>query len=129
MAFMTSPFSYHGKGATGVGVRLLVDFFILQVPMKKAIKLAISVGDTNGIGLEIALKTFKDKRMFDFCTPVVFAEHHLVHLLNRKIGLDEHSFRTISSLAEVKTKKINVLNCWKQKITPQFGQSTKEGGD
>ncbi|MEC8610860.1 MAG: leucyl aminopeptidase [Bacteroidota bacterium] len=26
MAFMTSPFSYHGKGATGVGVRLLVDF-------------------------------------------------------------------------------------------------------
>ena len=97
--------------------------------MKKAIKLAISVGDTNGIGLEIALKTFKDKRMFDFCTPVVFAEHHLVHLLNRKIGLDEHSFKTISSLAEVKTKKINVINCWKQKITPQFGQSTKEGGE
>ena len=26
MAFMTSPFSYHGRGATGVGVRLLFDF-------------------------------------------------------------------------------------------------------
>jgi len=25
-AFMTSPFSYHGTGATGVGVRLLFDF-------------------------------------------------------------------------------------------------------
>ena len=26
MAFMTTPFSYHGKGGTGVGVRLLFDF-------------------------------------------------------------------------------------------------------
>ena len=30
MAFMTSPFSYHGKGATGVGVRLLFDFIKTQ---------------------------------------------------------------------------------------------------
>ena len=33
----------------------------------------ISIGDLNGIGGEIILKTFEDSRMLDFCTPVIFA--------------------------------------------------------
>ena len=36
------------------------------------IKLGISIGDFNGIGIEIILKTFLDKRMLDFCTPIIF---------------------------------------------------------
>ena len=36
------------------------------------IRIGISVGDPNGIGFEIILKTFSDKRIFDFFTPVVF---------------------------------------------------------
>lgn len=96
--------------------------------MKKVIKLAISIGDINGIGLEVILKTFKDKRMFDFCTPIVFAEHHLIQALNQNIGLDKQSFNNIGTIAEAKAKKINVLNCWKERVQPQFGKSTKEGG-
>ena len=26
-------------------------------------------GDVNGVGIEVILKTFEDKRMLDFCTP------------------------------------------------------------
>ena len=37
------------------------------------IKIGISVGDPNGIGIEIILKTFQDKRIYDFFTPIVFA--------------------------------------------------------
>ena len=39
---------------------------------KKNIILGLSVGDLNGIGLEIILSIFEDKRMFDFCIPVIF---------------------------------------------------------
>ncbi|MBO6630013.1 MAG: 4-hydroxythreonine-4-phosphate dehydrogenase PdxA, partial [Psychroserpens sp.] len=39
----------------------------------KKIKLGISVGDLNGIGSELIIKTFEDNRMLDFCTPVIFA--------------------------------------------------------
>jgi 4-hydroxy-L-threonine phosphate dehydrogenase PdxA len=31
----------------------------------------ISVGDLNGIGSEIILKTFEDSRMLELCTPVI----------------------------------------------------------
>jgi len=35
------------------------------------INVGISVGDPNGIGIEIILKAFQDKRIFDFFTPIV----------------------------------------------------------
>jgi len=36
-------------------------------------RIGISIGDLNGIGGEIIIKTFEDNRMLDFCTPVIFA--------------------------------------------------------
>jgi 4-hydroxythreonine-4-phosphate dehydrogenase len=35
--------------------------------------IAISIGDPNGVGLEIILKTFQDNRLFERCIPVVYA--------------------------------------------------------
>ena len=37
------------------------------------IVVGISIGDLNGIGSEVVLKTFEDARMLEFCTPVIFA--------------------------------------------------------
>ncbi|MEX0363592.1 MAG: 4-hydroxythreonine-4-phosphate dehydrogenase PdxA, partial [Allomuricauda sp.] len=45
---------------------------------KGKIKLGISIGDLNGIGCEVALKTFLDPRMMDFCTPVIFASNKTI---------------------------------------------------
>ena len=43
--------------------------------IKKAenIIVGISIGDLNGIGSEVVLKTFEDSRMLELCTPVIFA--------------------------------------------------------
>lgn len=37
------------------------------------IKLGISIGDPNGIGTEIILKIFEDRRLFEFFIPMIFA--------------------------------------------------------
>ena len=37
------------------------------------IKLGISIGDPNGIGIEIILKIFEDRRLFEFFAPLIFA--------------------------------------------------------
>ena len=36
------------------------------------IKVGISVGDLNGIGMEVIIKTCINNRMMDLCTPIVF---------------------------------------------------------
>ena len=39
---------------------------------KTKLKIGISIGDINGIGLEVILKTLADKRILNFCTPVLY---------------------------------------------------------
>ena len=38
----------------------------------------ITIGDPNGIGIEVILKTFKDSRMLDFCTPIIFGSSKII---------------------------------------------------
>jgi 4-hydroxythreonine-4-phosphate dehydrogenase len=51
------------------------------------IKVGISIGDCNGVGIEIILKTFLDKRMLDFCTPVIFGNTKLISAYKKKFKL------------------------------------------
>jgi 4-hydroxythreonine-4-phosphate dehydrogenase len=41
----------------------------------------ISIGDLNGIGSEVVLKTFEDSRMLEMCTLVIFANVKMLTLL------------------------------------------------
>lgn len=42
------------------------------------IKVGISIGDMNGVGIELILKTFEDARVLEFCTPIVFASNKTI---------------------------------------------------
>ena len=42
------------------------------------IKLGVSIGDPNGIGIEIVLKIFEDSRLFEFFTPIIFGPFKLL---------------------------------------------------
>ena len=44
---------------------------------------AISVGDTNGIGIEIILKSFDSKELFKICTPVIYCDYNFVEKLQK----------------------------------------------
>jgi hypothetical protein len=38
--------------------------------MSEKLKIGISIGDVNGVGLEIIIKTLADARIYDYCTPL-----------------------------------------------------------
>ena len=40
---------------------------------EEKIKIGISIGDLNGIGGELIIKTFNDQRMLELCTPIIYA--------------------------------------------------------
>ncbi|WP_394974467.1 4-hydroxythreonine-4-phosphate dehydrogenase PdxA [uncultured Croceitalea sp.] len=93
----------------------------------KKIRLGISIGDLNGIGCEVALKTFEDPRMLDFCTPVLFASNKTVSHQKQTLNL-ELSFNGVHNAEKVLDGKINVVNVWKETPETSFGQATQEGG-
>ena len=88
----------------------------------------ISIGDLNGIGVEVILKTFRDKRMLDFCTPVLFGASKAISFHKKALGL-EIPTQGITSMNQVNHSKINVLNIWKEEIKIELGTATKTSGE
>ncbi|WP_306012634.1 MULTISPECIES: 4-hydroxythreonine-4-phosphate dehydrogenase PdxA [unclassified Allomuricauda] len=92
------------------------------------IRLGISVGDINGIGCEVALKTFEDARMLDFCTPVIFASNKTVSQQIKDLGIDI-KFNGVRDAEQAIEGKINIVNVWKEVPAITYGEATKEGGE
>ncbi len=98
--------------------------------MKSAekIKLGISIGDLNGIGSEIVLKTFEDIRMLDFCTPVIFASAKTISFLNKSFKFDI-KFQGVEDASQAIEGKVNVVNVWKETVPINFGEEDKVAGE
>ena len=101
-----------------------------RVTMDKSDKIivGISIGDLNGIGLEVVLKTFQDKRMLDFCTPLLFGSTKVVSYHKKALKI-ETPVHGITSLNQINHNKINVLNIWKEDVSIELGKATKISGD
>ncbi|WP_116789870.1 4-hydroxythreonine-4-phosphate dehydrogenase PdxA [Flavobacterium psychrotrophum] len=82
----------------------------------------ISIGDLNGIGAEVFLKTFEDARMLEFCTPVVFANVKILSFVKKALNLNAN-LHGIDKLDQLLIGKINVLNVWKEGVNIEFGKN------
>ena len=91
------------------------------------IKVGISIGDLNGIGCEVILKTFEDSRMLELCTPVIFASNKTITQQKNDLGMDI-SFNGVERAEHAIDGKINVVNVWKETPNIQYGIATAEAG-
>ncbi len=80
----------------------------------------ISIGDLNGIGPEIVLKTFEDPRMLDFCTPLIFASVKSLSFIKKALEINT-SIHGIDHINQLVPGKVNVLNVWKESVDIEFG--------
>jgi 4-hydroxythreonine-4-phosphate dehydrogenase len=92
------------------------------------IVVGISIGDLNGIGIEVILKTFEDKRMLDFCTPVIFGSTKSLSY-HKKLLNSETQIHGITSIKQITHNKVNLLNIWKEEIQLEIGNATKISGE
>ncbi len=87
--------------------------------------IAISIGDPNGVGVEIILKTFQDNSLFEQCIPVVYASVDFVQkqqaLFNTQVPL---------GLMEITPKQgvLNIASIWQDTPEVAFGKQTAKAG-
>ncbi len=98
--------------------------------MKKAenIIVGISIGDLNGIGSEVVLKTFEDSRMLELCTPVIFANVKILSFI-RKNFESTVALHGIDKLDQIVVGKVNVFNLWKEGIDINLGVNDEKVGE
>lgn len=99
-----------------------------MVKRAENILVGISIGDLNGIGAEVILKTFEDSRMLEFCTPVIFANVKVLSFVRKSLE-SQATLHGIDKLEQVVQGKINVLNVWRDHVEINPGVSDDKLGE
>jgi len=93
--------------------------------MSEKIKIGISIGDVNGIGLEIIIKTLSDSSIYDYCMPIVYGHTKVASFYRRIAHVDDFNFFVINHPSEIAGrkdhKKPNMINCWEEDVKIEPG--------
>ncbi len=86
------------------------------------IRVGISCGDLNGIGIETVLRCFEDNRMLQDITAVLYASAHTVSHHRKALGLDEVQFQRVNDARDAVARKFNVVNVWEEDVAIELGK-------
>ena len=89
----------------------------------------ISVGDLNGIGIELIIKTFSDSRIMDFCTPVVFASTKALNFYKKLSPEININYTSIKEISKALPKQLNVFTTWEEDVEIHPGEMNEIGGN
>jgi len=90
--------------------------------------IGISLGDFNGIGPEVIMKTLADTRISKLCIPVVYGNYKIFAKYKRLVDLEEVSYHSIKNIGELFPKKSNLVTCWEEDFEINPGKVTPEAG-
>ena len=72
--------------------------------------LGVSCGDVNGIGLEILIKTFIDKTLFDFFTPVLYVPSEILTFYIQSLELDQFKYNIVNDINHLSSTQLNIVS-------------------
>jgi len=94
----------------------------------RKIRIAITHGDTNGVGYEVIFKAFEDPTMLELCTPIVYGSSKAATYHCKALGLDSQ-YTVISSAEQAQENRVNLLNVFDEEVKINFGEPTPEAGE
>jgi 4-hydroxythreonine-4-phosphate dehydrogenase len=102
--------------------------FEKEVGSSHPIRVGISIGDINGIGPEIIIKSLIDPRILLDCTPIIYGSTKTLSYHKKALGEQQFSYQTCKTAEEALNKKINVVNVWNEEVNFDLGTATETGG-
>ncbi|HYG37084.1 MAG TPA: 4-hydroxythreonine-4-phosphate dehydrogenase PdxA [Cytophagales bacterium] len=90
--------------------------------------IGITVGDFNGVGPEVIIKTLVDSRILRFATPVIYGSPKIFIKYKKLFEIEEFNFVQIKSADQVNHRKINLIPCGNDSFEIQPGKVAKEAG-
>ena len=93
----------------------------------KKIRVAITHGDTNGIGYELIFKTFAEPEMLDLCTPIIYGSPKVATYHRNALDM-EANFTIIKDASEAQNGRLNLLPVFDDEIKVELGVASEESG-
>lgn len=88
----------------------------------------ITVGDLNGIGPELILRTFEDNGLLNFCTPIIYGSAQTIIYHKKLLNIKNFNFQIIEDADKVHHNKINFINAWDDEVKIEIGTSSYQTG-
>lgn len=96
--------------------------------MSEPLKIGISIGDTNGIGLEVIIKTLLDNHIYKYCTPIVYGHTKVASYHRKALEINDFNFNVINHAEQAQLNKPNMINCWDEDVKIDLGTQNETGG-
>lgn len=96
-------------------------------PSKDLIKVGITQGDFNGIGIEVIIKTFSEPAIFELCTPVIYSSTRVLSYHKKALN-STFNFNVAKSTDSLITNQANLINCWQEETKIDLGIASEEAG-
>ena len=93
----------------------------------RKIRVAITHGDTNGIGYEVIFKTFAEPAMLELCTPIIYGSPKVAAYHRNALGI-QANFTIINSAEDAHSGKLNLLTTFDEEVKVELGNPSKEAG-
>lgn len=94
---------------------------------ERKIRVAITQGDTNGVGYEVILKVFSDPNILELCTPIIYGSPKIASYHRKTLNL-EVPYTIINHAEEARDGRVNLLACFDDEIKIEMGQPSQEAG-
>ncbi|MBP7822079.1 MAG: 4-hydroxythreonine-4-phosphate dehydrogenase PdxA [Saprospiraceae bacterium] len=92
------------------------------------IKIGITIGDINGIGLEVILKTLSKPNIANICVPVIYGSSKIVSYHKNIVEIEDFPFQNLRVGEPFSTDRINIVNCWQESVNITLGKMSDIGG-
>jgi len=96
--------------------------------MGKFLKLGVSIGDPNGIGLEIIIKAFSHQKTLNEFIAIVYSNVEIIEFYLAHLKLDLE-INVIKSISESLKGKLNIFEISSSNFKVDFGKSNIQSGD
>jgi len=95
--------------------------------MERKIRVAITHGDTNGIGYEVILKAFANPAILELCTPIIYGSPKVAAYHRKALDVPTN-FSIIEQAEDAQEGRLNLLATFEEEVKVEMGQPSKEAG-
>ncbi|MBQ9667672.1 MAG: 4-hydroxythreonine-4-phosphate dehydrogenase PdxA [Prevotella sp.] len=95
---------------------------------EKKVRVAITQGDTNGVGYEVIFKAFEDPAMLELCTPIIYGSPKAAAYHAKALGLDMQ-LAIIKNAGEAQDGRLNLLAVIEEEVKIDLGEPTPESSE
>lgn len=91
-------------------------------------RIGITLGDINGIGPEVVIKSLADNRVLNMITPVIYGSSKILSFYKKQLNIEEFSYNQVRNRGQYTAKQINIVNTWDETLEAHPGKASKESG-